>query len=379
MSLLSAGVPAQERLQVGVLVEAVTPNGAADRVGLREGDLVQRWERGTARGQIESPFDLNEIEVEQAPLGTVTLEGQRDGREQRWNMGFDAWGLRSRPVLTEVLQKLYAKGKAQEGSGAYREAAQLWLTAKANSQDPAAPWLTAWFLRRAAESQAMAHQKKESDETYREAVEQAATFKPALAVQLLQTWADTCKQENDWDHAREHYKQSLVEGQQWNLQTLGVAVSLQGLGNVLEHQGNFALAEEYYHRALTTREKLAPQTLPVASSLSDLDSLAYKRGDFIHAEEYARRSLAIREKLVPESLDVAASLASLGRTSGIRDNLAKAQEYYTRALAIREKLIPGSSELARSLNGVGIVFARRGDLVEGATPILSKLSRSNRS
>ena len=79
--MLSASVSAQGGLQVGVVVEAVARNGSADRAGLREGDLIRKWERGGAQGVIDSPFDLTEIETEQDSLGSVTLEGERDGAD----------------------------------------------------------------------------------------------------------------------------------------------------------------------------------------------------------------------------------------------------------------------------------------------------------
>ena len=43
----------------GVVVESVGENYAAARAGLREGDLILAWSRGSeARGEIQSPFDL---------------------------------------------------------------------------------------------------------------------------------------------------------------------------------------------------------------------------------------------------------------------------------------------------------------------------------
>jgi hypothetical protein len=45
---LSASVSAREDSQVGVVVEALTVNGAAERVGLREADIIQAWERAWA-------------------------------------------------------------------------------------------------------------------------------------------------------------------------------------------------------------------------------------------------------------------------------------------------------------------------------------------
>lgn len=365
LTVLSASVSAQQGPRVGVFVEAVTPNAAAQRAGLREGDLLEKWERGTAHGQIESPFDLVEIAVEQAPLGTVTLEGQRGGQEQRWTLGFDDWGLQSRPILTNVLQKLYDQGRRQESSGAHLGAARQWLAAAARGQDAVVPWLAPWFLRRAADSLARAGQSRRSEQAYRKAAGQAVSSKPIVSVQLLQSWANLSKQRNDWEHAQEHYKQSLLEEQKWRSESFSIVASLAGLGTVSAQRGNVALAEEYDNRALAIAQKLAPESLPVASVLSNISGLLLRRGDLPGAEEYARRALAMREKLAPDGLDVAASFNILGRTFDARGDLAKAQEYYSRALIIRQRLASESLDAASSFNNLGNIFARRGDLLKG--------------
>src|ERR1041385_7251670 len=61
----------------GVVVERVSQYGEAETAGIRAGDLLLRWSRKNtkdAKGEIQSPFDLMEIETEQSPRGKVTLE-----------------------------------------------------------------------------------------------------------------------------------------------------------------------------------------------------------------------------------------------------------------------------------------------------------------
>lgn len=371
---LSASVLAQEERQVGVLVEAVAPHGAALRVGLREGDLIQKWERAGASGAIESPFDLTEVETDQAPLGTVMLVGQRDGQEQHWNMGPDEWGLRSRPLFSAALQKLYEEARKRESAGAHVEAAHRWLAAGLADETRLTPWMAQWFLLHAAQSLALAHQKKQSDEIYRKALAEAQSSKPAIRVHLLRSWAGACQQENDWLCAEDHYKQALDEERKSRSETLSIAASLQGLGNALMQRDNFSGAEEYYKQALFIRQKWAPESLPVASCLSDIASLYLKRGDLGAAEEHARRALAIREKLSPDSLDVATSLNNLASTLVLRGDFAEAQEYLMRALTIRKKLTPASLDEAATLNNLGLDFMQRGDLVKADAYISRALS-----
>src|SRR5262249_32295319 len=59
----------------GVVVEKIVPHGEAEKAGLQEGDILLAWSRGESRGEIQSPFDIMDIESEQGRLGGAKLEG----------------------------------------------------------------------------------------------------------------------------------------------------------------------------------------------------------------------------------------------------------------------------------------------------------------
>src|SRR5437762_10286987 len=69
----------------GVVVEEVVKESAAAKAGLQPGDLIVSWSRApappanpeAAQGAIASPFDLSDVEVDQAPRGPVILAGRR--------------------------------------------------------------------------------------------------------------------------------------------------------------------------------------------------------------------------------------------------------------------------------------------------------------
>src|SRR5215471_6117679 len=63
---------ASNPLSSGIVVDAVNKNSEGEKAGLQPGDILLDWTRGNAQGTIESPFELSEIEVEQAPRGDVT-------------------------------------------------------------------------------------------------------------------------------------------------------------------------------------------------------------------------------------------------------------------------------------------------------------------
>src|SRR5579864_400572 len=74
-------------LRTRVVVEQVAKNSEAETAGLQAKDILLKWNRADASGEIKSPFDLSEIETEQAPRGDVTLEGLRGTEVRTWTLG----------------------------------------------------------------------------------------------------------------------------------------------------------------------------------------------------------------------------------------------------------------------------------------------------
>jgi hypothetical protein len=96
----------------GVVVEEVAPNSAAEHAGIRSGDLLLSWSRGTGNGgPIRSPFELGLLEIELAPRGTVTLRGMREGASREWLLPIGDWGIKARPTCPGDLLTLYWLGR----------------------------------------------------------------------------------------------------------------------------------------------------------------------------------------------------------------------------------------------------------------------------
>jgi hypothetical protein len=152
-AILANGLWAQ--LKSGIVVEEVAKNSESEKAGLKEGDVLLGWSRGEAKGEIDSPFDLSNIETEQEPRGAVTLEGLRGTEKQSWMIGPDDWGLKTRPSLSDSLLAICSEGRELAAAGKPLEAAQRYEAAAnqvVSNQDQALPsWLPAWFLVRAAE------------------------------------------------------------------------------------------------------------------------------------------------------------------------------------------------------------------------------------
>jgi CHAT domain-containing protein/Tfp pilus assembly protein PilF len=349
-------------LKPGIVVEAVAKNSGAEKAGMLEGDFILSWTAGNLKGEIDSPFDLSEVEMEQGPRGQVTLTGIRGETKQTWLMGPGEWDIGTRPRLPEVLLKIYSEGQGLAKENKLAEAAQRWHTAADKAKGLQCFWLGSWLLFHGAERLARVRQWKESDILYREALDSAPQAPPEMRAILLRGWAQAFRARGDWPNALQNEKQALEESREQGPESLMIAKSLSNLGLFSYFVGDVKTAQDYQQQALTLRQKLAPGSLDVAMSLAYLADTAHEQGDLTKAENYDLQALAVEEKVAPDGAEMAGTKNALGWIESDRGDLAVAQKWISEALAIRRKLEPDSLDVASSLNNLGIVEARRGDL-----------------
>jgi CHAT domain-containing protein/tetratricopeptide (TPR) repeat protein len=349
-------------LKPGVVVEEVAKYSEAGKAGLKEGDVILRWARGEAVGEIQSPFDLSAAEIEQAPQGSLTVEGFSGNEKQAWSLGPSDWGIKARPNFSEPMLAMYRQSQELAKASQRVEAAEHWRSLAGQVSSSDSVWLSAWLLYHSAEMLTGARQWKEADSAYQEAVGKAPGIGPAISASLLRAWAKTFDLRSDWANAEKYYQQSIAESQKLSRESLLIAMNLASLGEMAGKRGNPAKAQEYHRQALEIRQKLAPESLPVASSLFNLGRVASDQGDLAKAEEYLQEALDTRRKLAPESLATADSFNGLGIIAWSQGDLARAAEYYRRALDIRQKLAPESLALASSFTNLGLIAYDQGDL-----------------
>ena len=361
-----AGATSISGIDRGIVVEKVVPHGEAEKAGLQEGDILLAWSGSESKGEVQSPFDIINIETEKGRLGEVKLEGLRSGKKQTWSLGPSSWGLTTRPNFSQLLLSSYLQGQKLANRGtadALVEASQLWIELAGRSSAATAS-LAAWLFFHNAQVLREAKQWKEADENYQSAVQSASAANALVGAQVLQAWANAYQQRNDWANAEKYLQQSMAKVESTSSGRLLIAADLNTLGTISWRRGDLGKAEQHYRHALEIREKLAPGSLDVAASLNGLGLVANDRGDLTKAEQYHQQALEIRERLAPGSLDVAASLNNLGNVAYERADLAEAEQYHQQALEIRERLAPGNLDVAASLNNLGLVAYERGDLAK---------------
>jgi CHAT domain-containing protein/tetratricopeptide (TPR) repeat protein len=413
-ALLSGDAPATAGSEVltGVVVQQVVPGSAGDRAGLRPGDVLLAWTRGAsppanpnpAEGSFQSPFDVDEAEIEQAPRGKVSLEGQRGGRAQMWELPPRPWGVITRPRIPGELGKVLERAaedlaghKPVEAAAGYRQATheggtlppsiQAWVRYKAlttslaaNSSPPSASTVNDILSLLMSDGRAGMAAKLAVDlamvlsATGREA-EIATLVQPPLLrrplegptkslimATLLEQSAEVAALGKQLDAAVQIANAALTLREQLAPGSIVVAQSLRELSMLSILQGDCRAATEYITRALTIREDLVPGSQDLALNLTALAREALARGDSLLAERYVLHAVAVIDQVPPESLLLAATLDSLGDNLRGRGDLAAAEDLYQRSLAMGEKLAPSSLPVTASLNNLGKIAASRGNL-----------------
>lgn len=368
------GTPACAEVKPGVIVESVAKNSEAEKAGLAEGDVILAWARGDVKGEIRSPFDLPEVELEQKPRGQVTLSGLRGSVVQTWPMGAERWGLVTDPSLNEPKQAILREGQELAKANKLAEAVGRWRTAAAGVEDSSCAWVGVWFLYHSAFQFADAKRWKDSDQLYEEAVASSAHAGPAVRAILFLTWASRYWQRLDLQQYRTMNQRALDESLKLSDENLAMAAALNGLGIWAMYSGDLRKGAEYYRKALAIREKLAPGSLDVGMSLNNLGEIARKTGDLALAKQYYSQALAIQENVVPDTLSTTIALNNLGVIARQMGDFAEAESFSKRALAIDNRLSPQSLETSSALNSLGNLSLLRGDIQGSERYLLDSLA-----
>lgn len=373
-SHLNDAVPSCPDLGPGVVVETVGKNSEGEKAGLAESDVILTWTRGELKGEIQSPFDLSEVEMEQEPRGQVTLFGMRSGKEQRWAIGPEKWGIETRPNLTESQVTIYGEARELTKGDKLAEAAERWRTVSARFDKASCAWIDVWFFFQSANLRADSRQWQEADQLNERAVELSTGLGPRIRTLLFMNWAYQLFQRVDLHQFEAMGRRALDEALNVSKESFAVARCLNGLGVSLTYSGDSKAASDYLHQALAMREKLAPGSIDVALSLNSLGELARVSGNLTLAQQYYAQALAIREKIAPGGVGYAGVLNNLGVIARRLGNFSEAESYAKRALAIQQQLMPGSLEVANSLNSLGNLALLQGNLEDSERYFLQSLT-----
>jgi len=355
--------------EVGIVVEEVTPESLGARAGLQAGDLLLSWCRTAtpsdssclSEGRFESPFDFEEMDLEQAPRGGVRIRGKHTAGETVWVLLPGTQSVNVRPVLPKNLYDLYQDGRSLATANRLDAAVERWHSAALVAKQGGDDQLGIWLLLRAAGALAESRKFTQADELYKEAAEQARLLGATrVDAQIAKAWGKTFERRGSWKEAERLYRRSL-ELDRAAGSDLAVAWTLHNLGTINAQRGDLQEAESLLQQALGICEQLAPRSSRLAKTLMNLGNVKYLQGDLAAAENHLRHALSILVELAPESLEVANALINLGNVTMDRVNLAAAEEQYRHAKSIYERIKPDSLEMAKALKNLGTAAMSRHD------------------
>jgi CHAT domain-containing protein/tetratricopeptide (TPR) repeat protein len=349
---------------VGVAVERATRSFEAAKAGMRAGDILTHWSSGDHEGEIESPFDVFQIEVQEAYRGPVTFTGLRGSSRQVWILGPQDWGLVTRPAFPPHLQALYLQGQKLAAAGRVGSAQRQWRIAASLAFSAVPVSARVWLIARLADLLARSHRWKDADAAYQEATSQ--DLKAETKIILLRDWAETLAERYDWAGVEQRYQDLEAQIQRLNSGNMLAAHILNEMGETISLHSDLTKAEDYHREALDIQERVAPRSSELAASLNGMCEVFWNRGDLLKAKQYCDTALAMQKELSTTSLGFAWILDTRGLIFTSLGDLAAATKYHRQALAIEERLTPNSLSVAYTLILLAESFYGRGDLDEAA-------------
>ncbi len=353
----------------GLVVETVTPESAAFRAGLMPDDRLFSWCRSpggekvcVARGDLRTPFEWLDVQMEDVQRGGVVIEGTRGAKEHRWSLLPTNQGLTVAPLFDGALAEAYHASLDRELAGDPASAGEKLERAAELADDNHCAGAALWLRARAAQSRAKARQWSEADAGYQKALENArAQGATRVEAHLQMSWAETLVLRGDLTQARQQLDRALSLEEKDHPGSLGVATVLTRLGNVAEKQDDLEEADRLYRRAHALVLPAAPGSGGEAALANNLAVITGRRGDLAQAALYAAHALALREKLTPSGDAIIPSLLGYGIVLYARGDFAGAEAAFLRARKILEKLQPESIALATTLHNLGELAYERGD------------------
>jgi len=351
----------QERQRPGVVLDRFdNDSSGAKKAGILPGDVLLRWSRGSAGGELNSPFEMEMVDVHEGSRGLMTFAGLRGTEKMIWTMPKIYWGAQVRPNFPDEFVALHAEARALADAGKFTEASEHWQGAAAKAEHVLPAWVSTWFLRQAAEALAQGQLWKESDEAYQKAVLSSARSGPAEEAQIRYLWGASYWQRNLWKPAEEQLLAALSQSRQTAL-TFYTAIIYDMLGTVARNQGNLNQAEEYTRQALNINAQEDPHSILTATNQLNLSTIVYKRGDFLQAEDFLLKALAVYGKASPRSMGTAFILNDLGEIARVRGDLKKAEVYFRQTLASLQRIDPSLREVATLFTNLADVLDQTGE------------------
>lgn len=346
----------------GVVVTRVLQHGAAEAAGVRTGDLLQRWrrvqpdgQRAAGEGCLQTPFDLEDVEKHEAPLGPIEVGVTRGGEELFAVFAREEWDVRAQPRMADELRARYDSGLARAADG---KRARIWQAVAERARKEGQSAAVRWLFAEAGRAWADAGEVVRARKGFAASLSQAATPSERAQVHLARSRA---LRSHVYDEARASFEENVRLREAHAPDSLAVAAALLELGRFLVAH-DFSKGEAALRRSLEICGALAPDTAAHAGSLIWAGYARWAKGELDASRALYERAATIARTAQPDGVLVATVALGLGNLAWARGDLANAADEYRRALEIREPIEPGGREVAKARLNLGLVAMNRGDL-----------------
>lgn len=365
----AAVVPEEPLVLPGVVIEEISKGSALEKAGLQVGDVILSWERFPnppanpkgASGKIESPFDWMWLEIEQAPRGVVKLKGERGRGPFSCEIESWQWAVEVVPNFAPPLARSYGRGRLLETGGEASGAVAEWRSlALSLGQREAVIQEETWLNARLGKVLAALGSREDAKAHYLRAIAKAPN--DLIKSLTLDLAARFFFEGGELPIAEKHFRAAFELRKAKGLGELGIARSMNNIGNVLYYQGRKSEVDHYLHAAYDIYDRHAPQSPELIKVFRNIGILARDLGDLDQSLRYQQKSVAIAETVWPNSSAHADSLHELGTLERDSGKMREARAHLSQALELRERLEPGSAHLANTLNALSLLYRTQGDL-----------------
>lgn len=204
---------------------------------------------------------------------------------------------------------------------------------------------------------------------------------PLEEAQICTTLGRWEKRLGNYHPSREHFERAIeIRRQHLPSQNFDIANSLNNLGSVWYHLGDYQKALQYHLEALEMRETLY-QNQPhrqITRSLNHLGSVWQKLFDYEKARECHVKALEMGKSIGEIDPEVARSISSLGTLCIHFKKFDEALKHYTDAYQMfktitKKEQTPSHPALALCLNDLGNAWKGLGDNLQAKNHYLSAL------
>lgn len=377
-----------------IFVGEIATGSPLHAAGLRVGDRLLAWSRGEAGGAIDSFDDLPRLEIEQAPLGAVEVQAEREGEALRFTLAENNWRVRLRPALDPAQQELYRRAFAGEPADApeeaiesleaslsrpvekawlaWREAAGLaplrvgaaepWsraLAAAAESGDRALEW---WLATEACSALTRGARFDEASAACERALRAAAGSGSELAAAharyLAASWIG---RKGEPQAEEQRLRELLGELRPPASESLLAARILRGIARAEATQERPEAALATARAALDLVQRRAPRSLEEVSTTMIVGIFHWFLDEWFEADERFSEALSLLDSIDPAHEERANLLGNQAMVANDRGDLARAEALFERSLAARSGQRPAPIEESRTWNNLATIAARRGD------------------